>query len=91
MKKVIEISEVVADEIKSISEGVRKLLSGKLNKRAIVVLIQESAPQMRSGYTYKKISKTEIDAILENMSNLDKYYLNKSKEQIQKEKDEKKK
>ena len=46
-KQPAEVTEEIAEQIKVISEGVSKLLNGKLNRKAIILLIYHAAPSMK--------------------------------------------
>ncbi|MGM4891223.1 hypothetical protein [Tardiphaga sp. 839_C3_N1_4] len=82
MKKVIvkqtgpnEIpTEVMANAIVAISEGIKKLRSGRLNDKALYLLIQHAAP---TGQNYGKISQREIKSVLEGIDALSATYLKK--------------
>lgn len=52
-------TEVIAEHIKTIAEGIQKLRRGRLNDRALLILIQNAAPSTRNG----KVGVTEIRAI----------------------------
>ena len=68
-KKAKEFVESAAQAIIDISKSIHALLNGKLNKRAIVLLIQEAAGG-RSAY-----SKVQIEQILDCIAKLDKSFL----------------
>lgn len=67
--------EVLAESIKAISDGVRKLMNGPLNDKAIFILIQNAAPSVGGRYGAQKIGLTEIRAVLEGMDLLEATYL----------------
>jgi len=60
-------TEIIADSIVSISEGIRKLRSGRLNDRAIVILIHHVCG----------IGQREIRSVLDAMETLESNYLKK--------------
>lgn len=68
--------EVLAESIKAISDGVKKLLAGPLNERALVLLIQHAAPAIGK-YGSTKVGMTEIKAVIEGMGSLEATYLKK--------------
>ncbi len=68
--------EVIADSIKSISEGIKKLRSGPLNDKALMLLIQHAAPT-KGSYSYQKITIGEIKAVLDGIEGLEEFYLKK--------------
>ena len=72
MNPVIDPVEQLAQEISDLSEGVRRLLAGKLNERALVTLIYEAMP---NGYR----SKPQIKEVLRAASNLKELYIKKAK------------
>lgn len=66
-------TEVLADSIVAISQGVRKLRSGRLTDRALLLLIQDAAPSIQ----HKPISQREIKAVLEGIDSLERTFLKK--------------
>lgn len=79
MKKIIvkqelekEVStEVLADAILAISQGVKKLRGGKLNDNALFLLIQHAAPNVKR----LPISMKTIKAVFEGIDSLAGTYL----------------
>lgn len=67
--------EVLAVEIKSISDGVKKLRAGRLNDKALHLLIQNAAPSVGGRYQNTKVGMTEIRAVLAGMENLEREFL----------------
>jgi len=67
--------EIMAEHIKAISDGVKKLMDGPLNKRAIFLLIQNATPTFKGG---AKISITEIRAVLDGIESLESVYLKRT-------------
>lgn len=65
MKKE-DFPEVIAQEIGALSEAMRKLKSGRLSRRAIVVLIKDRTPG---------IGIPAINEVLDAAENLALYYL----------------
>lgn len=60
-------TEVIAQSIKEISDGMRKLRTGRLNDRAIVTLLHETT----------KISRTDIKTVLDGLEELEGTFLKK--------------
>lgn len=63
-------SEVIADAIVSISEGISRLRQGRLNDRALLILIQHAAPEA--------ITQKDIRAVFAGIENLRSAYLKKA-------------
>lgn len=61
--------EVLAESIKAISDGMKKIRAGRLNDRALVVLLKDA-----SGVPIYEIKK-----VLDGMESLEANYLRKSK------------
>jgi len=77
-KGVIAPVEDLAQEIADLSEGVQKLLSGKLTERALVTLIHDALPS--GGYgSGKLVNRSGIKEVLHAASNLKELYLKKAK------------
>ena len=73
--------EVLAEAILSISEGVKKLRAGPLNERALLLLIQNAAPAMKSGrYHRTPVTTKMVNAVLQGMDALEREYLKPKKE-----------
>ena len=68
-KKAQEFVEATAQAIIDISKGIHALLNGKLSKRAIVILIQDS---MGGKYA---ISREQLEKVLDAIAKLDKTFL----------------
>ncbi len=71
MIPAIEPVEELAQEIADLSEGVQKLLRGKLTERALVTLIYDAMSP-----TYR--SKPQIKEVLRAASNLKQLFLKKA-------------
>ncbi len=70
--------EVLAQSITDISTGIKKLRSGRLNDRALLLLIQNAAPSLHSGrYSYKPVPIKTIQHVLNGIENLEAEYLKK--------------
>jgi hypothetical protein len=67
-------TEVLADSIVAISDGIKKLRQGRLNDKALVLLIQHAAPSL--GYN-RKIGATEVRATLDGIESLEATFLKK--------------
>ncbi len=63
-----ESVEILASSVKAIAEGVKKLRAGKLNDKAIVLLIENAMATPRPG-------KKTIQRVLDAMGNLEATYL----------------
>lgn len=57
--------ETIADAVKNVSEGTKKLLNGRLNKRALLLLLSHA-----SG-----VSQRQVESVLDAMAGLEKRYL----------------
>lgn len=70
-------TEVLADAIVAISDGVKKLRAGKLKERALLLLIQDAAPSPKRGRyrTGQAIPIKTIKAVLEGMESLRAQYV----------------
>lgn len=76
MKNIEAVNEL-AGEIASLSDGVKKLLSGKLNERCLITLIYDAMPNsMRGG---KLCNRGQIKEVLCAASSLKELYIKKSK------------
>lgn len=62
-------TEVIASAIVAISDGIKKLRSGRLNDRALFILIQNASPD--------QISQRDIKAVLSGIENLRSAYIRK--------------
>lgn len=73
-------TEILATSIVAISEGVKKLLAGPLAHDTLVLLIQDAAPSIPSGYLKKaKVGQREIKAVLAGIEALAKTHLKPKK------------
>jgi hypothetical protein len=70
--------EVLAEAIASIADGLRKLRAGRLNDRALILLIQHAAPTLKS-YPPKYISAKQVQAVLDGIDSLEREYLKPKK------------
>lgn len=69
--------EIIAESVKAISDGIRRLRGGPLNDKALMLLIQHAAPSI--GRYGQKIGITEIRAVIEGIESLEATYLKKKK------------
>lgn len=70
--------EVLADSIVQISQGIKKLRSGRLNDRALMLLIQHAAPNVSArSRLYTPLSIKAIKAVFEGIESLEATYLKK--------------
>jgi hypothetical protein len=65
--------EVIAESILQISEALRQLRKGRLNERALILLIQHAAPSVGSGL----LTQREVKAVLHGIEHLETEYLKK--------------
>lgn len=67
--------EIIAESIVSISEGIKKLRSGKIKDHGLFLLIQHAAPLSGSKYKKTKVSISDIKAVIQGMESLSKEFL----------------
>lgn len=70
-------AEVLAENIVRIADGIRRLRSGRLNDKALYLLIQHAAPTLGAKYTTTRVSLAEIKAVFEGIEALERTYLKK--------------
>lgn len=70
-------TEVIASAIVSISEGIKKMRSGRLTDKALILLIQHAAPGKKSRFGSKPVSSTEVKVVLEGLESLSATFLKK--------------
>ena len=70
-------TEVLADSIVAISQGIKKLRMGRLNDRALLLLIQDAAPTIGKTSPKKHITQKEVKAVLDGIENLEKTFIRK--------------
>lgn len=75
-------TEVLAADIQAISQGIRKLRSGRLNERALLLLIQEAAPTTGGKYNRSRVGIPAIRAVLDGIEGLEAAFLRKPTKQI---------
>lgn len=74
-EKIVPV-EVLAQSILSISEGIKKLRSTKLNDKALFLLIQNNT-FIKKGYASSKCSMVDVKAVIESIETLATAYLKK--------------
>jgi hypothetical protein len=67
-------TEVLADAIVAIAEGVRKLRSGRLQDRTLCMLIADAAPGY-GAYPRKTVSLRDVKAVLDGIEALERTHL----------------
>lgn len=72
-------TEVLATSITAIAEGVRKLRAGRLNDRALYLLVQDASPSVGGKYNSSKLSMKEIKAVFAGIEDLERTFLKPSK------------
>lgn len=60
-------------EVKAISQSVKKLRESGISERALIVLIQHSAPRIGGRNGYSTISTKLIRAVLDGVYNLESF------------------
>ena len=68
-------TEVLAEAIVAISQGIKKLRTGRFNDDALCMLIAYAAPTMKGS---GKPSKREVRAVLDGIEALERTYLKKT-------------
>jgi len=71
-----EVIEVMEKSIISISEGIKKLRSTRLNDKALFMLIAHASPSYGQ-YPKTKICVRDVQAVIEGISSLESMYLKK--------------
>lgn len=85
MKKVIvkqnpeaEVpTEVLADAIVAISAGMKKLRSGRLNDKALYLLIQDATPSFGGKWNKKPVTISAVKAVIEGIESLAPTFIRK--------------
>ncbi len=62
----VAVVNTIADELESIAAGMHALRCGRLNDRALLLLIQDAAPGVKG----KKVSVAYIKAVLQGLNEL---------------------
>lgn len=72
-------TEVIAEAIVAISQGVKKMLAGPLNESALILLITNATPSVGRGYRKTVVSARAVKAVLAGMESLEREYLKPKK------------
>lgn len=79
-RDVESVTNKVADEIRTIATGMRKLLSGPLKQDSLILLIQDACPaNIKVGYSRRKPTRNEIETIVSAINALEDKHLKKPK------------
>lgn len=70
--------EILAESIVAIAQGVRNLVAGPLNERALHLLIQNAAPSSGGRRGYSPIAIKDIKAVFAGIAALEATYLKKA-------------
>lgn len=70
-------TEILADSIVAIAAGMKKLRSGRLNDRALFLLIQDAAPTTGGKYARSPLSIKNIRAVFDGIESLEQTFLKK--------------
>ena len=70
-------TEILADSIVAIADGVRRLRAGRLNDKALYLLIQNAAPMRKGGRgrAPARLATKDIRAVLDGIESLSSTYL----------------
>lgn len=71
--------EILANEITAMAESVRRLRAGRLNERALILLIQNAAPGIKKRMGNVPISSKQVRAVLDGIDSLEREYLRPAK------------
>jgi len=69
-------TEVLAREIQAISDGIKRLRAGRLNDRALILLIQHAAPSVK----YKPVTIAVVRSVLRGIETLAAEYLKREEQ-----------
>lgn len=85
MKKIVKpvetetaTVEVIGDAIVAIAAGMKKLRSGKLNDRALVLLIKDACPAIGAKYRKRYITATEVRTVLAGIESLEASFIKRT-------------
>lgn len=70
-------TEVLAESIIAIADGVRKLRGGRLNDRALFLLLQDASPSVGGKYGKAPLTIKEIRAVFEGIESLERIFIKK--------------
>lgn len=71
-------TEVLASAIVSMAQGVRALRRGRLNDRALFMLIADAAPLIKGHRPHRPVGIRDVKAVLEGIDALEKTFLRKT-------------
>lgn len=71
-------TEVIAQSIKAVADGVRKIRSSGLTDRGLFVLIQHAAPPFSNG---RRLSLAEVSTVFDGIEALERTYLKPKKKE----------
>lgn len=71
--------EIIASSIRSIAAGIKALRAGPLNEKTLRLLIQHASPYIGAKHMKKKISASEVGAVLDGMESLQRECLKPKK------------
>lgn len=71
--------EIIADSIVAIAAALKKLRTGRLNDKALYLLIQNAAPNVGGKYKSSPLNISSIKAVFEGIDSLSATYLRKVK------------
>ena len=71
-------TEVMAEAIVSISQGIKKLLAGPLNEKALLLLIAHAA-EPYGKYPVVKVGQRDVKAVLDSIQSLERTFLKPKK------------
>ena len=71
--------EIIAKSIIELSQGVKKILSGRLNREALLVLIYAACPKSPSSFHGKAITKKQVGQVLDTLKELEEIYIKEIK------------
>lgn len=74
-----ESVEIIADSIIKIADSFERIQKGRLQRRALVLLIQDNCEQIGSGYRKKPISIRDVEKVLDSIETLKKAYIKELK------------
>lgn len=74
-------TEIIAEHLVAMSDGIKKLLAGPLTEDTLVLLIQQAAPTVPGsrGYLRVKVGTRDIKAVLRGIEALAKAHLKPKK------------
>lgn len=67
--------EIIADAIIKISDAFDKIKNGRLQRRALLLLIKDNCDQVGNGYRKKPIALGDVEKVLDSIEGLRKAYI----------------